>query len=116
MPVLFYLHWNEQELLERITHLNDLDFEIHSHSSQRETPQWKERWPDIFVISLEHLPSHGREYAQWLRSAKKRNHIPLIFVDGQSDKVEQMKLIFPDAIFCSREELPEFLKKISGKL
>jgi hypothetical protein len=105
MKTLFYLHWHEQELIERIEPLKDLGLNIQAHWSTYETPMWVEGLPDIFVISLDRLPSHGKKYAEWLLKAKKRQHIPLIFVDGQSDKVELLQQNFPKAIFCKSDAL-----------
>ena len=35
------------------------------------------------MISLDRLPSHGRAVAEWLWEAKKRQHIPIVFLGGQ---------------------------------
>ncbi|MEI9810882.1 MAG: hypothetical protein WDO16_25070 [Bacteroidota bacterium] len=111
---LFYLHWNEQELEERIKPLRELKYTIHSHWKQGDAPVWGENLPGIFIISLDRLPSHGRQYAAWLWEAKKRQHIPLIFVDGKPGKVEETKLKFPKAVYCSSEKLPGYIKKIAA--
>lgn len=115
MTRLFYLHWNEEELNQRLEALKDLPVEIISHWSGLTTPEWGEKVPDIFVISLERLPSHGKEYASWLREAKKRKHIPLIFVDGKPEKVERIKAKFPDEIYCSGSRLPSAIRKVMEK-
>jgi hypothetical protein len=112
MTSLFYLHWDEQELKERLKPLKTLGLTIHSHWSTQTTAKWGESLPDIFVISLDKLPSHGRQYAQWLWEAKKRQHIPLVFVDGKLDKVETTKIKFPNAIYCQSDELITTIKSI----
>ncbi|MFZ5554631.1 MAG: hypothetical protein ACOZCO_16035 [Bacteroidota bacterium] len=104
-PTLFYLHWNEAELKEKIKPLKKAGITVHSHWSQESTPKWGDELPEIFVISLDRLPSHGRQYAQWLWEAKKRQHIPLIFVGGQKEKVEDTRKKFPKALYCSEENL-----------
>jgi hypothetical protein len=109
---LFYLHWNEKELKERIAPLKELKLKIHSHWSTEDTAKWGETLPDIFVISLDRLPSHGRQYAEWLWEAKKRQHIPIIFVDGQPEKVEATKAKFPKAIYCTSAKLVPNIKKL----
>jgi hypothetical protein len=112
MKTLFYLHWDEKELKDRIKPLKDLGLKIHSHWSTQETAKWGDTLPDIFVISLDRLPSHGRQYAEWLWEGKKRQHIPLIFVDGRPDKVEQTKQKFPKAIYCSSDKVVTTIKNI----
>jgi hypothetical protein len=110
---VFYLHWDELELKERIKALAPLKLDIQSHWSTRETVKWGETLPGIFVISLDRLPSHGRQYAAWLWEAKKRQHIPIIFVDGKPDKIEETKLKFPKAIYCSSSQLIGQVKKLA---
>lgn len=112
MTSIFYLHWDEQELNERIKPLNTLGRIIHSHWSTQTTAKWGETLPDIFIISLDRLPSHGRQYAEWLWEAKKRQHIPLIFVDGKFEKVEAVRQKFPAAIYCSSENLVSTIKNL----
>jgi len=61
---IFYLHWNEQELAERIRPLKTLKVIVHTHWSQETTAKWGDALPDLFIISLDRLPSHGRQYVQ----------------------------------------------------
>jgi hypothetical protein len=49
--------------------------------------------------------------AEWFWEAKKRQHIPIIFAGGQSDKVKATKAKFPKAIFCASEEVPAILER-----
>jgi hypothetical protein len=109
---IFYLHWNEQELKQRIAALKELKLTIHSHWSTEDKAKWSESLPDIFIISLERLPSHGRQYAEWLWEAKKRQHIPIIFVDGKPDKIEATKVKFPKAVYTTSDKLVENIKKL----
>ena len=57
------------------------------------------RPPDIFVISLDRLPSHGREVGLALRESKKTRHIPLLFAGGADAKVAKIKAALPDAVY-----------------
>ena len=109
---LFYLHWNEQELKERIKPLKELKLTIHPHWISGERATWGETLPGVFIISLERLPSHGHQYAAWLWEAKKRQQIPIIFVDGKPEKVEETKLKFPKATYCSSAQLMGHIKKL----
>lgn len=56
---------------------------------------------DVVVIDLSRLPSHGREAAMALRSAKTTRHIPLVFVDGDPVKVAAIKALLPDAAYAA---------------
>jgi hypothetical protein len=61
--------------------------------------------PEVLVVSLERLPSHGRAVAQWLWSAQYRRAIPIVFVGGAPDRIERTREQFGDAVFCGEHEL-----------
>ena len=44
--------------------------------------------PDALVIDLTRVPSHGRELAFAIRRTKYTRQIPIVFVDGEPEKVE----------------------------
>ena len=105
MAKVFYLHWNEAELQERLAPLKKAGYEITSHWNTAEHAKFGETLPEAVVISLDRLPSHGRAVAEWFVEAKKRQHIPIIFAGGQPDKVKATKAKFPQATFCATEEV-----------
>lgn len=109
---IFYLHWNEDELKQRIQPLLKQGYHVSFHFNTLETAKFDEL-PDIFVLSLDRLPSHSKAYAAWIFEAKKRQHIRLIFVDGKPDKVEQTKAKFPKAIYCTSDTLISTIKNTS---
>lgn len=112
MKKLFYLHWNKKELEERIKPLSKLPIEITSHWNKEEVEKFNDGLPGIFVISIERLPSHGRQYVNWLWEAKKRQHIPVVFVDGKPDKIEETKAKFPTAHYTTSDKLVALLKQL----
>jgi hypothetical protein len=63
------------------------------------------------VIYLNRLPSHGRETAEYLATSKSTNHIPLVFIDGEPDKIEKVKQKVPNAIYTTENKLKSILKK-----
>lgn len=73
--------------------------------------------PDAVVIDLSRLPSQGREVGVWLRNRKSTRTIPLIYVDGEPEKVEKVKAVIPDAAYTTLSELAPLLRKAcSGKV
>jgi hypothetical protein len=68
--------------------------------------------PTAVVISLRRLPSHGREVADVLWYTKWGRAIPIVFFDGQPDKVEATRAKFPAARFVDWAELPALLTEI----
>jgi hypothetical protein len=115
MAGVFYVHWNEAELKERMSELAAAGHEVRGHGSTSTTFRWGEWMPDAVVISLDRLPSHGRAVAEWIVEAKKRKQIVIIFAGGLPDKVEATRAKFPDAIYCSSESVAETLARITGE-
>ena len=55
--------------------------------------------PDLYLIDLSRLPSHGREVALSLRSRKDSRQTPIVFVGGEPEKVAKLKAMMKDAGF-----------------
>jgi hypothetical protein len=98
---VFLLHWNEAEGNERASALRSAGHDVLLHWSTEKHPPLKDALPDVAVISLDRLPSHGRSVAEWLWEAKKRQHIPIIFSGGEASKVAATRRKFPKAVYCS---------------
>jgi CheY-like chemotaxis protein len=79
--------------------------------SLRERPQ-----PAAAVIDLTRLPSHGRYVAAEIRASKSMRQIPIVFVDGDPDKVEAIRKALPDAVYTSRASLLSALKRVKPLL
>jgi hypothetical protein len=101
MATVFLLHWHRTEAEERGSPLRDEGHTVSLHWRTDADPNLKDSLPDIAVISLDRLPSHGRAVAEWLWEAKKRQHIPIIFAGGEPDKVAVTRTKFPRAVFCA---------------
>lgn len=104
MKTVRLIHWDEDEGLKRRKQLEAFGFEAAYDFSDgilvvlrllRAAP------PDAVVIDLTRLPSHGREVARSLRGAKTTRHVPLIFVDGEPEKVQVTKALLPDATYTA---------------
>lgn len=67
------------------------------------------------VIDLSRLPSHGRAVAAWLRGAKSTRNIPIVFVNGDPEKVERVKQELPDAIYSTTHAVTSALKRAMRK-
>jgi hypothetical protein len=61
--------------------------------------QLKTNPPDVLIISLARMPSHGRRIASVILENRSPRQLPLIFVGGADDKVAKAKSQFPDAGF-----------------
>ena len=112
---VFYLHWNQDELESRIAALKEARHDVVAHWSTEEHARLGDFIPDAVVISLDRLPSHGRQVAEWFWEAKKRRGIPILFVGGAPDKVETARRQFPEAVYCASDDVPGALERLAKK-
>lgn len=114
MYTVALIHWKDTEVLERLERLKTAGFAplsligadgLATIQSIRINP------PDAIVIDLSRLPSHGRETALALRQAKATREIPLIFADGEAEKVEKIRAVLPDATYTSWRTIAKAVDK-----
>jgi hypothetical protein len=113
---VFYFHWNEKELADRSEILRRAGHKVDGHWSTQTNPKFGDYLPDVFVISLDRLPSHGRGNAAWIWETKKRQRIPIIFSGGPPEKVDVFRQQFPRAIFCGSNDVVETIAGIDFPL
>lgn len=97
------IHWNAQEAKNYAANLEAMGYEV-SHkplNNPAALKKMKEEKTEAFVIDLSRLPSQGRDLTLMLREAKSIRYIPLVFVDGDTEKVARIKEILPDAMFSN---------------
>jgi hypothetical protein len=66
--------------------------------------------PAAFVIDLSRSPSLGRDVATGLRVFKATRHVPLVFVEGEPEKIERVKQTLPDATYTTWGKIRSALK------
>lgn len=95
------IHWRPEEAVPRLAALRDAGWEAGCYSAPGgNLKPLREHPPEIFVIDLTRLPSHGREVASALRRSKQTRHVPIVFAGGEPEKVERFRQTLPDAVFC----------------
>lgn len=112
MKKIFFIHFNEAELKEKIRPLKEAGYKVDYHFSTETEAPLRDNLPDVLVVCLDRLPSHGTRYAEWLWEAKKRHHIPIIFCGGKPEKVITVKEKLPKAVFCNNEKLLATIEKL----
>ena len=95
------IHWNRDEAAERAQLIEAAGYRVDaSPFTSGSLRQLRDNPPAAVVIDLSRLPSHGREVAMALRHRKSTRDVPIIFVDGQPDKVARIKQLLPDAEYA----------------
>lgn len=113
MKTIRLIHWNEDEGLERREQLEAFGFDAAFDFGDgvaglrliRSSP------PDAVVIDLTRMPSQGREVAHAVRRSKATRHLRIVFVGGESEKVERTRLLLPDAVYTTWGRIKTALPK-----
>jgi CheY-like chemotaxis protein len=97
------IHWDSPRGRERKRELlaigHQVEFDDLDRPAQRRA--LRANPPDAYVIDLSRLPSQGREVAMALRTYKDTRHVPIVFVDGEPEKVQKVRAVLPDATFTT---------------
>lgn len=101
MARIALIHWNVEEAEQRARRLRAHGHQVMSHSDQggNAAREAVAEPPDVVVIDLSRLPSHGRECGIYLRGRKATRHLPLVFVGGAPEKVARVEAALPDAVY-----------------
>jgi CheY-like chemotaxis protein len=113
LKIIRLIHFAEDEGLERQQQLEALGFEVAFDfgDSLFGSRQIKASPPDAVVIDLSRLPSSGREVAHSVRGTKATRHLPIVFVDGEPEKVKKTRQFIPDATFTTWGRIKTALPK-----
>ncbi|HEU5180515.1 MAG TPA: hypothetical protein VFW45_06970 [Candidatus Polarisedimenticolia bacterium] len=95
------IHWNGMEARDRMATLRRLGYRVeHSLSlGMSELRKMGEDPPAAVVVDLSRRPSHGCEMALSIRQRKATRYLPLLFLEGETEKVERIRRVLPDAAY-----------------
>lgn len=115
MSRVLLIHWHEGEWGDRVQRLRRLGLEVDPLCfTILDGPSMKLLTldpPDAFVIDLERLPSHGKAVAMALRQAKATRSVPLVFVEGQPEKVAVVRAMLPDAVYTTWKSIKPAIRR-----
>ena len=108
---IFLIHWNATQAEEYAQALRAQGWEVATESQDgaRAGKALLANPPDVVIIYLTRLPSHGRETAHALRSHKAGRALPIVFVGGEGEGLEKTRWKVPDAIYTVPAQLTEVL-------
>lgn len=107
------IHWNAAEAEERAGRLRAIGCQVEWDlpSGPALLRAIKASLPDAVVIDLSRIPSHGRDVALALRATQATRRVPIVFVEGEPDKVAGIRKHLPDAVFASWRGIRGALKR-----
>lgn len=106
-------HWNAEEAKEFLHALRVAGHQVayDANIAPGLAAKIRRSPPEAFVIALTRLPARGRDVAAFLRGTKATRHIPIVFVDGPPEKVEDIRRQIPDAVYTALDRLGAALQK-----
>ncbi len=112
MHTIRVIHWKPAEAEPRVRRLKELGYKVAYEELQPESYRHiRDEHPDILLIDLSRLPSHGREMALFFRQKKCSRQIPIVFAGGADEKVERVRQAVPDAIYTSWSRIKSELSR-----
>lgn len=110
------IHWKAEEATERIKKLAAAGYEVEYEELNGDSfKALKNNPPAAFVIDLTRMPSHGMEVGTALRGYKATRTVPMIFVEGEPEKVERIRKLLPDATYTAWSKIRSSLKSAIAK-
>lgn len=113
---VFLVHWREAEAEVLAREIRNMGWTVdwESNDGAKAGKRIRADPPDVVVIYLTRLPSHGRETGHSIKEIKGTQRIPLVYVDGSDEAVERTKSVVPDAVFTTTEQLDRILSDFSA--
>ena len=108
---ILFVHWNQEEAERLAIPLRESGWEVRFWPA--EFKDLKANPPSAILISLQRLPSHGRQVADAIWQSKWGRSIPLLFIDGAPDKVDAARKKFPQARFVAWADVAGALASLS---
>lgn len=112
MSKIRLIHWHPREAAAHAKTIRALGHVV-SHDPIKD-PAFKRirhNPPELFIICLDRLPSHGREVAGGLAEFKNTRAIPILFVGGLPEKVAKVKATLPKGHFSAWSGIGAAIKK-----
>jgi hypothetical protein len=111
-PRVRLIHWNAAEAKERAAKLREAGYTPDARPfAPAFLRQLRERRPAAVVIDLSRMPAQGRDVGIALRHAAGTRRIPIVFVDGEPEKVARVKRHLPDAVYTSWGRIRSSLRR-----
>ena len=109
-------HWKQAEAQPLLKILRAAGHQVDYNEAAESNARYiRETKPDAVVIDLSRSPAHGRELAVYLRGTKSTRHIPIVFVDGEPEKVQKIRELMPDAQYATLSKVAAAVKRAIAK-
>ncbi|MGH2651970.1 MAG: hypothetical protein ACRDHK_12265, partial [Actinomycetota bacterium] len=116
-PRVRLIHWDAPEASERVATLRAAGYVVDASrlTTGNDLKAITARPPAAVVVDLGRMPTHGRDVGVFVRHTKATRHVPLVFVEGEPEKVEKVRAVLPDATFTSWPRIRSALRAAIAK-
>jgi CheY-like chemotaxis protein len=109
---ILLIHWNATEAKQKASILESAGYKVdHESFAPQALKKLRNDQPAAVVIDLSRLPNQGRDIAINIRHAKATRNIPIVFVEGDKQKVNQVKTHVPDALWTDYNQIDTALRE-----
>lgn len=120
----FVVHWSADELPSKAQAVVDAGAEVagtEASDGARAAKDVQRLAPDVLVVWLARLPSHGRATAGYIRSTNWGRDLPIVLVDQDpeplpKDKKAKLLEAVPDGLVVTPATLAAWLDKVEKAL
>ena len=103
-------HWNPEEAKPLLSALRAAGHKVDYKDKMADFRELRQSPPEAIVIDLSRLPSHGRELGVFFRQGKATRHIPLVYVNGEAEKIDRVRSLLPDATYSTASRIKGALR------
>jgi len=106
------IHWNSAEAKHLAEKLKEIGYQVvyEMPSGPDLLRELGKSPPVAVVIDLSRLPSQGRDIALAIRHQKTTRYLPLVFVEGEAEKIARIKEHLPDAVYTTWSNITKSLR------
>jgi response regulator RpfG family c-di-GMP phosphodiesterase len=113
MPYIRLISWNRAEARERAEVIRSAGYTInYEPMTPQDLKELKSNPADAIVIDLARLPMQGRDIAITIRHNKSTRNVPIVFVEGDPEKLSHIKTQLPDATYTNYAGIQTTLKQV----
>jgi hypothetical protein len=116
-PNIVLLHWKQEEIGALAAGpLRELEVSPYVPNQGEGSKGLKSYGvPDILVISLDRLPSHGRDIGWHFHQQKATRQVPLVFAGGDPLKVAKIRELLPEAVYTNWDDAAAAVREALSK-
>lgn len=113
MSRIVLMHWNQSEAKQRASAIARQGHKVTTlcTSDKENLLAVRDSPPELFVIDLSRLPLQGREVAGYFRRLKSTRQVPILFIDGDPERVKRVRNLIPDAEFAKSDDIKSAIKR-----